>query len=435
MGYIRVGQGIYFLFLKCMVRPEYSSEIMGFPSEVELDEYVEECIGYTIGLPLCGKALEERLAQAEEGQRELREKVVYLNQRLQQTQQKLDRARAEANLNAQAVRKCVCDNEKGAERYRKLRDECTRLESECALYLHDREVFMEAADEAEERANEAEERVLQAENKVQELASQVQHLKQGMSHSTASKLKMAEELNSLRCRIRELESGNHSLQDVSTMTKKNQDDCFTHHQIEQLERENRELRALLDIATSRSEEQLKECLNSKQNAKEDSWREQMLVNSLVSSAVAKGLCKATEQEKKEAIGRIYSNLEAVIKEMGSELHGRLEVSEKKAQLLNIEVQSLRQEKNSIKSNLEKAEIEVQLLDEENKELRLLLRGKYQGSDGCVISPLQTKVKVSCHQKSQLKSTENICDMKGNDILRQPLTALAQNAAESRVQHR
>ena len=34
---------------------------------------------------------------------------------------------------------------------------------------------------------------------------------------------------------------------------------------------------------------------------------------------------------------------------------------------------------------------MQLLDEENKELRLLLRGKYQGSDGCVISPLQTKV--------------------------------------------
>jgi hypothetical protein len=93
---------------------------------------------------------------------------------------------AEANLNAQTVRKCVWENEKGAEQYRKLCDECTRLERECALYLHDREVFMEAADEAEERANEAEERVLQAENKIQELLSQVQHLKQGMSHSTVS---------------------------------------------------------------------------------------------------------------------------------------------------------------------------------------------------------------------------------------------------------
>lgn len=408
---------------------------MGFPSELELEEYVQECIGYRVGLPVCGKALEERVAQAEEGQRELHEKVVYLHQRLQQTQQKLDRARAEANLNAQAVRKCVWENEKGAEQYRKLCDECTRLEKECALYLHDREVFMEAADEAEERANDAEERVLQAENKIQELVSQVQHLKQGMSHSTASKSKMAEELNSLRCRILELESGNHSLQNVSSTMKKLQDDCFTNHQIEQLERANRELRALLDIATSRNEEQLNECQTSMQDAKEDYWRDQLLVSSLVSSAVAKGLCKATEQDKEEAIARIYLNLEAVIKEMGSELHRRLEASEKKAQLLNAEVQSLRQEKNNIKSNLEKAEIEVQLLDEENKELRLLLRGKYQGSDGCVISPLQTKVKVSCSLKSQLKSPDNICDMKGNDTMRQPLTPLAQNPAESRVHHR
>jgi len=40
------------------------------------------------------------------------------------------------------------------------------------------------------------------------------------------------------------------------------------------------------------------------------------------------------------------------------VYARLEASEKKAQLLNAEVQSLRQEKNNIKSNLEKAEIEV-----------------------------------------------------------------------------
>ena len=72
----------------------------------------------------------------------------------------------------------------------------------------------------------------------------------------------------------------------------------------------------------RNEEQLNECQTSKQDANEDYWRDQLLVNSLVSSAVAKGLCKATEQEKEEAIARMFSNLEAVIKAMGSELHRR-----------------------------------------------------------------------------------------------------------------
>eukprot|EP01018_Ginkgo_biloba_P029943 Gb_39565 [translate_table: standard] len=408
---------------------------MGFPSELE--EYVQESIAYTVGLPVSVKTLTERLLQAEEAQKDLRQQVRSLQQRLEDTQQKLDRTKAEANLNAQAVKKHVSENQKVAEEYRKLSDECTRLERECALYLHDREVFMEAADEAEERANEAEERAMEAENKVEDLSREIEHLKLGMTQSTATKLKTAEELNSLRATVEELKSANHKLQSESALSKKHRDESLANRQ---LERENRELRALLEAATSRSKEQSNELQASKRDAKEGQahWEDKVLVNSMVASAVTKGLCKATEQEKEEAVARARSNVEAVIREMGLELRGRwerLDASEKNVQLLIAEVQSLRQEKNHIKSNLEKAEVEVQLLDEENKELRLLLRGRYQGTEGRVISPLQTKVKASCSPKSQVKSPEKICDINSSDASRQPLTPLVHNPAESRVHHR
>ncbi|KAH9308395.1 hypothetical protein KI387_036306, partial [Taxus chinensis] len=341
---------------------------MGMGMEMEeIEEFVEECIAYRVGLPVSVGVLAERLAVAEEAHKEAAEQVAHL-------QDKLRLAREEAGLSAAALRKHVAE----AEHWR---NEATRLDKECALYLHDRELFMEAADEADEKANRANERAIQANNNLQLALTQIHR-------STVTKEKMDEELDLLRQRVTELEAANRSLQnDQPILVEKCSADCPVNRRIDQLEQENRALWTRLEVATTRRKDQLSGLQTSKPGVEEGSWADKLLANSKVSSMVAKGLCRVTEQEKKEAIAIIRSNIEAFVKE---ELCGRLEDSEKAAQLLVAEVQSLRKEKNHIKSNLEKAEVEVQLLDDENRELRLLLRGKLQGSDGHAVSPLLTK---------------------------------------------
>ncbi|GLJ30845.1 hypothetical protein SUGI_0612860 [Cryptomeria japonica] len=348
---------------------------------MEMEKEIEECIAYRVGLPVSARGLGERLAMSEEAQREA-------VQQGEQLQERLRLAREEAALCAGAIRKHVAE----ADRWRK---EADRLEKECALYLRDREVFMEAADEADERANQANHRAIQANNELQRALTQIEQLK----FSTVSKAKMDEELGILKRRITELESANLSLQnDHLILVKRRGDDARINQHTEQLEQENRELRTLLEIAKSGRKDKPNGVQIFKHGTEEGSWAFKLHANSFISSMADKGLWKVAEEEKQEAIDIICSNFEAFITQ---DLRGRLEASEKTAQLLTAEVQSLRQEKNYIMSNLEKAENEVQLLDDENRELRLRLRGRFQGSDGHAVSPLQTMVKASRSPKSQL----------------------------------
>ncbi|KVH98543.1 uncharacterized protein LOC112511731 [Cynara cardunculus var. scolymus] len=144
----------------------------------EIDDYLRESIEYSLGLPVSTRTLELKLRSSEEAQRHSRDQCFYLKSKLMEKDKTIDRVRAEASMNAQAVKRFVEENQKLAMECDNLLSQCTKWEKECSLYDRDREALMDFGNEADERAKEAELRVHYLEEELSKLSEELQYFKQ-----------------------------------------------------------------------------------------------------------------------------------------------------------------------------------------------------------------------------------------------------------------
>ncbi|KAF5784605.1 hypothetical protein HanXRQr2_Chr10g0418761 [Helianthus annuus] len=144
----------------------------------ETDDYIQESIDYSLGLPVSTRTLELKLMYSEESQRQLRNQYLCLKSKLQEKDDVIERVRAESTMNALAVKKFVEENQKLASECSNLLTECTKWEKECSLYHHDREALMEFGNEADNRAKEAEMRVRDLEQELTKLTEELMFYKQ-----------------------------------------------------------------------------------------------------------------------------------------------------------------------------------------------------------------------------------------------------------------
>lgn len=143
----------------------------------ETEDFLRESVEYTLGLPVSTQTLQLKLRAAEEAQYHLRNQYLHLQSKLREKDEIIERARAEATLNAQALKKFVEENQKLAMECANLLGQCKRWERECSLYDHDREALMDFGNEADERAKEAEVRVHELEDEVKTLSEELQSYK------------------------------------------------------------------------------------------------------------------------------------------------------------------------------------------------------------------------------------------------------------------
>ncbi|TQD86527.1 hypothetical protein C1H46_027920 [Malus baccata] len=144
---------------------------MNLPQEI--DDYIKESIDHSLGLPVSTHTLELKFRCCEEAKRRLQNQYSLLLSKLKEKEQVLERAKAEASMNAQALRKFVEENQRLASECAHLVTQCNKWERECSLYDHDREALMDFGNEADQRAKEAEIRVQKLEDEVRELRDEL----------------------------------------------------------------------------------------------------------------------------------------------------------------------------------------------------------------------------------------------------------------------
>nr|XP_043608309.1 centlein-like [Erigeron canadensis] len=145
---------------------------MDIPQETE--EFIRENIDYSLGLPVSYRTLQLKLRSLEESHRVLRDQYLYLKSKLNEKDDVIERVRAEATMNAQAVKKFVEENQKLAIECTNLVNQVKKLEHECSLYDRDREALMDFGNEADNRAREAELRVQDLEERLGELTKELE---------------------------------------------------------------------------------------------------------------------------------------------------------------------------------------------------------------------------------------------------------------------
>ncbi|KAI4337659.1 hypothetical protein L6164_016045 [Bauhinia variegata] len=148
---------------------------MDLPRDV--DDYIKQSIDNSLGLPVSSRTLVSKLRASEESQRRLREQHLLLISRLKEKDELIERAKSEAAMNAQALKKFVEENKKLASECANLLNQCQKWEKECSLYDRDREALMEFGNEADERAKEAELRVHQLEQELVKLSDELKYYK------------------------------------------------------------------------------------------------------------------------------------------------------------------------------------------------------------------------------------------------------------------
>lgn len=166
----------------------------------EIDNYIKESIDHTLGLPVSSQTLNSKLRASQESQRQLRDQHLFLLAKLKEKDLLIERARNEATMNAQAVKRFVEENQKLAEECESLIEQCVKLEKECALYDHDREALMEFGNEADERAQEAHARVVELERDLcllEEELIKYKHQNESVDSSSTSTLDEENLLESL----------------------------------------------------------------------------------------------------------------------------------------------------------------------------------------------------------------------------------------------
>ncbi|WOK98403.1 hypothetical protein Cni_G07114 [Canna indica] len=113
----------------------------------DTEEYIKESIESSLGLPVSVKSLSLKLLACEDARHRLQDQIFVLEERLKESDKRVEQYRAEANMNAQGVKRCVEDKEMIATKYGELVNHCRKLEEECALYERDLERLMESCDE------------------------------------------------------------------------------------------------------------------------------------------------------------------------------------------------------------------------------------------------------------------------------------------------
>ncbi|PSS19577.1 Paramyosin like, partial [Actinidia chinensis var. chinensis] len=143
----------------------------------EIEDYIRDSIDYSLGLPVSTNTLESKLRASEEAREHLRDQYLYLQIKLKEKDEVIERARAESSMNAQALKRFVEENQKLAKECTNLLSQCTRWEKECSLYDRDREALMDFGNEADERAKEAEIRVNELEGEIRTVTEELQFYK------------------------------------------------------------------------------------------------------------------------------------------------------------------------------------------------------------------------------------------------------------------
>ncbi|CAM6010163.1 unnamed protein product [Sphagnum balticum] len=426
-----------------------------FALPLELDTYVQKSIAHLLEPCACRQHLDSKLSESEDHRRQLQLQVHELHSRLEEADCKCAKAKQEACLNAQALKRQIADWQKLADHCKAvtqecalLTQECARLESECNLYYNDREVFMQAADEAEERAAAAQERAAAAETRIQELITELEsheHYETPRDSFEKPKTCDGEDAVALQLKLTQMEEDMQSMQkeleNVKAGAKAEVDAAYR-----QLDEHSSKMHALLTSANQRYEESLAE-LRTVQEAYtriEATHRDEQTVHLMVMSAINYGVCKALEDEKRKTIESLKLRFQAVVKRLKGEMRAdreRMKVAEKGMKALLVEAQSLRQEMAVCTNNLNKAENEVQLLADENKELWLLLRGRHPScSSSPTESPLYTKANKGMTRSKSQGKLQDKCEPRGQDSIaataaRRPLTPLRSNSPECRLRHR
>ncbi|KAE8729356.1 putative RNA-binding family protein [Hibiscus syriacus] len=148
---------------------------MDIPQEV--DDYMKETIEHSLGLQISTQSLQSKLRSTEEAQRRLRDQCIFLLSKLKEKDQIIDRSKAEANMNAVALKRFVEENQKLAAECADLLTRCNKWERECSLYDHDREALMDFGNEADERAKKCEIRAHELEEELEKLTEELRFYK------------------------------------------------------------------------------------------------------------------------------------------------------------------------------------------------------------------------------------------------------------------
>ncbi|GKC70164.1 hypothetical protein Tco_1116047 [Tanacetum coccineum] len=141
----------------------------------ETDEFYRDIDCFSVGcLPVSTRTLELKLSASEEAERRVRDQYLYLQEKLKEKDDLIDRVRAESTMNAQAVKKFVEENQKLALECANLLNQCKKWEKECSMYDCDREALMDFGNEADHRREEAESQVRELEEELSKLSKELQ---------------------------------------------------------------------------------------------------------------------------------------------------------------------------------------------------------------------------------------------------------------------
>ncbi|XVF64837.1 hypothetical protein PTKIN_Ptkin09bG0198500 [Pterospermum kingtungense] len=143
----------------------------------ETDHYIKETIEESLGIQISTQSLQLKLRSSEEAQRRLRDRCLYLLSKLKEKDQIIERSKAEANMNAVALKRFVEENQKLAAECANLLAQSKKWERECSLYDQDREALMDFGNEADERAKEAEIRGHELEEELGKLTEELRFYK------------------------------------------------------------------------------------------------------------------------------------------------------------------------------------------------------------------------------------------------------------------
>ncbi|PIA64031.1 hypothetical protein AQUCO_00201375v1 [Aquilegia coerulea] len=375
----------------------------------EIDVYIKESIDYSFGLPVSTKTLESKLQASEEARKQLQDQYFFLHSRLKEKDEGIERARSEASMNAQALRKFVEENQRLAQECSNLLIQCSKWEKEVSLYDHDRNAYMEFADEAEERAKQAETRVLEVEDHLRKLSEELEFYKNECESHMGNESRLTEELHLVKERLSLLENLSDSQIDCSQCSS----------------------------PKTENHRQYPHMLNSSPEALSPvgATLEEHLLDSVMASMVDKDGVAASAHAFLEANSGVESC------QMLLKIWNRLRPSTQNVIALAGKVETLQNDKEHLRINLTRAEEEVKVLFEENnileegnkKLLRLHSRERHHhGSGGKHSSSASAKNNKRKSSPRVCTSIEGMMDFDSPDSLRQPLSPLQHNSPSSRM---
>ncbi|CAN6464130.1 unnamed protein product [Victoria cruziana] len=364
----------------------------------ELENCIQQSIECAVGLPISKETFRSKVFAAEESRRVLQGQVFALQNLLDERNEKLERAKSEASLNAQALRKSIEQSQRLNSEVTDLTMQIARLNKECSLYDNDREALMEFGNDADDRARQTETRALEAENNSRRLSDEVNQSKQELELLMEDKTRLLEELQLLRHRIVDIENERVDKSSICPQCS------------------NMEDMGLFGAASV----------------------DESLLKSFLEPTLVKG--NASEEGLEDAAARGRSFLEAHV---GEEMCKSLIKLWEKLTPLNryvvalvAEVDSLRQQKEHLRVNLYRAEGEVSALFEENKlldeeNMKLLRRCNRELSQHGSPSSHSAKSKRKASPRMSNASERSI-DIDGLGSPRRPLSPLEYNVQSRRL---